>query len=66
MKTKEKQTLRKTPVSELVGQVGELEKTLRKMNVDRYTKETKNSRERKLIRKKIAVMKTFVKEQSVA
>ncbi len=64
MKTKEKQTLRKTAPAELSAQIGDLEKSLGKMRIDRYTKETKNTRERKTMRKKIAVMKTFIKEQS--
>ncbi|HCM82414.1 MAG: hypothetical protein UW37_C0009G0012 [Candidatus Gottesmanbacteria bacterium GW2011_GWA2_44_17] len=65
MKYKEKQNLKKTSVPELLKEAEKLEEQQRKIRVDRYTKQMKNSREGKNIRKKIAVILTFIKEKEL-
>jgi len=63
MKYKEKQSVKKTTVQELLKEIEELEKKLRKLNVDRHVKEMKNTREGRNIRKRIAIVATFLKEK---
>ncbi len=50
---------------ELVKELGALEITLRSLRLDRYTKQTKNTREGRQLRKKIAVIQTFMRQKEL-
>jgi ribosomal protein L29 len=65
MKLKEKQNLKKTSISDLLKEVEGLENTLKKMKIERYSKEMKNSRGGRTIKKNIAIRLTYVKEQQL-
>ena len=65
MKYKEKQDRKKMSVQDITKEVDTLEETLKKIRIDRYTKQMKNSREGKNIRKRIAVLLTFLKEKQL-
>lgn len=65
MKYKEKQNMRKTDIRDLLKEVERLEETLKKIRLDRYVKQMKNSREGKNIRKRIAVLLTYIKEKQL-
>jgi len=65
MKYKEKQDRKKMSIQEITKEVDGLEETLKKIRIDRYTKQMKNSREGKNIRKRIAVLLTFLKEKQL-
>jgi len=65
MKLKEKQNLKKTSTSDLLKEIEGLENTLKKMKIERYSKEMKNSREGRVIKKNIAIRLTYVKEQQL-
>lgn len=62
MKKIKKQEGKLTSLSDSLNEVRELQKKLRKIRIDRYTKEMKNTREAKTIRKRIAVLLTHMKE----
>ena len=66
MKYKEKQNFIKTPVQELAKEVSLLEEKLKKIKVERYVKQMKNSREGRTIQKRIAVLKTFINQKQIA
>jgi ribosomal protein L29 len=66
MKYKEKQDIKKMSIQDIVKEVDALEQTLKKIRVDRYTKQMKNSREGKNIQKRIAVLLTFQKEKQLS
>ena len=65
MKQKDKQNYSKTGIQELKKEIESLEDTLKKLRIDRYVKQMKNSREGKMIRKKIAVLKTFIQQKQL-
>ena len=65
MKYKEKQNFIKTSIQELTKEVVSLEEKLKKLKIDRHVKQMKNSREGRTIRKKIAVLKTFIKQKQL-
>jgi ribosomal protein L29 len=65
MKYKEKQNFVKTNVLELVKEVESLEEKLKKIKVERHVKQMKNSREGRIIQKKIAVLKTFIQQKQL-
>jgi len=65
MKYKEKQNFIKTNIQDLSKEVENLEEKLKKIKVDRYTKQMKNSREGRTIQKRIAVIKTFIKQKQL-
>jgi len=65
MKQKEKINYAKSTVQELRKEIGDTEGTLKKMLVDRYVKETKNPRIRKVMKKKIAVLKTMIQQKQL-
>jgi len=65
MKYKEKQDIKKMSIQDIVKEVDALEQTLKKIRIERYTKQMKNSREGKNIRKRIAVLLTFQKEKQL-
>jgi len=65
MKYKEKQNFIKTSIQELTKEVISLEEKLKKMKVDRHVKQMKNSREGRTMRKKIAILKTFIKQKQL-
>ena len=66
MKYKEKQDIKKMSIQDIVKEVDALEQTLKKIRIERYTKQMKNSREGKNIRKRIAVLLTFQKEKQLS
>jgi len=65
MKKKEKTSLSHMSKEELVKELGALEITLRSLRLDRYTKQTKNTREGRQLRKKIAVIQTFMRQKEL-
>ena len=65
MKYKEKQDRKKMSIQDIAKEVDGLRETLKKIRIDRYTKQIKNSREGKNIRKRIAVLLTFQKEKQL-
>lgn len=58
MKSKEKQTLISGNEEEMAKQIADLEQKLVTLSVNGYTKQSKNTRERKMLRYKIAYIKT--------
>ncbi len=63
MKQKEKQTIQAMAVSEIRKQVAEARGALANYTVNRYSKQSKNTRERRGLRKRIAVLLTMVHEK---
>jgi ribosomal protein L29 len=63
MKYKEKQNYSKSTLQELTKEVESLESTLKKINIERYVKQIKNSREVRIIRQKIAIIKTYMTQK---
>ncbi|OGG24289.1 50S ribosomal protein L29 [Candidatus Gottesmanbacteria bacterium RIFCSPLOWO2_01_FULL_43_11b] len=63
MKKKEKSELRGATLEELIKQISGVEKTAAEKMRDRATKSVKNVREIKMLRKKIAVLKTVVRQK---
>ena len=66
MKKKDRQIIFQTDASELVKQAGELEKALATGEVNRYTNQSKNVRERKNLRRKLAVIRTVIRQKELA
>lgn len=66
MKYKDKQNAQKTTAQDLIKEVAGLEDKLKKIRVDRHVKQIKNSREGKNIRKKIAILLTYIKEKQLS
>ena len=63
MKKKEKSELRGATLEELKKQISSVEKTVAEKMRDRATKSVKNVREIKMLRKKLAVLKTIVRQK---
>lgn len=66
MKKKEKASLHGMTVDELGKRIKEMQDKLVSYNVDRYTKQSKNLREGKMLRKHIAILKTLVRQKELA
>ncbi len=66
MKKKEKTSLIHASKEELKKQINELQAKLRVIRLDRYTKQLKNTRELREIRRKIAVMQTYIHQKELA
>ena len=66
MKQKEKHNAKQSRTQELIKEVEGLTEKLKKFQLDRHVKQVKNSREGKNIRKRIAVLLTFIKEKRLA
>ncbi|MFC1626605.1 50S ribosomal protein L29 [Patescibacteria group bacterium] len=62
MKKKEKESLRSLSVDEMRKQMQEMYQKLASLRSSRYTKPSKNVREQKDIKKRIAVIQTVIKE----
>ncbi len=60
MKTKDKKSIANESKEELVKEMTNLKAKLLSWRLDRYTKQVKNSREAREIRKKIAIIETFI------
>ena len=65
MKKKEKESLRSQTIEQLRKQVAELQQKLASTQASRYTKPSKNVREVRVVRKKIATMLTLMKEKEL-
>lgn len=65
MKTKEKKSLVHQSKEELVKETAQLKGKLTTIRLDRFTKQMKNTREAREIRKKIAVMETFIRQKEL-
>ena len=63
MKKKEKNELRAATLEELKKQISNVEKNIAEKMRDRATKSVKNVREIKMLRKKLAVLKTVVRQK---
>jgi ribosomal protein L29 len=66
MKKKDRQIIFQTDVIELKKQARELEKALAAGEVNRYTNQSKNVRERKNLRRKLAVIRTVIRQKELA
>jgi ribosomal protein L29 len=66
MKRKDRQIIFETDPGELVKQANELEKTLATGEINRYTNQSKNIRERKNLRQKLAVIRTVIRQKELA
>lgn len=66
MKTKEKKSLAHQSKEELVKEITALKGKITTIRLDRFTKQMKNSRETREMRKKIAVMETFIRQKELA
>ncbi len=60
MKTKDKKSIANESKEELVKEMTNLKAKLLSWRLDRYTKQVKNTREAREIRKKIAIIETFI------
>lgn len=65
MKNKEKVNLHGAPEEQLKKHILELEKSLVEIAANRYTKQSKNVREARQLRHKLAVMKTILHEKEL-
>lgn len=65
MKKKEKTTLGEASVDQLKKRAVELEKDLETLAINRYTKQSKNVRESKILRYKLAVVKTIIRQKEM-
>jgi len=65
MKYKDKQNYSKTNIQELIKEVLGLEEKVKKLKLDRYVKQVKNSREGRNMQRKIAVLKTYIKQKQL-
>lgn len=65
MKKKEKTQLQATSIADLQKQVTALEKTITEKMRDRATKQVKNVHEIKDLRKKVARVKTFIRQKEL-
>lgn len=63
MKTKDKQELRKKTLTELKTSLDNIEQELFKARMAQAKAELKNIKKPSLLRKKIALIKTFIKEK---
>ena len=65
MKKKEKTSLSHASKEELEKEVVALRAKSTSLQLDRYTKQMKNTRERRQLRKKIAIMQTFIRQKEL-
>jgi ribosomal protein L29 len=63
MKRKDKTQIYTMNVAELASQLQILGEQIKKMNMERFTKQTKNVHEITLLKRKVAIMKTIVKQK---
>ena len=64
MKKKEKISLSHASKEELEKEVNALRAKSTSLRLDRYTKQMKNTRERRQLRKKIAILQTFIRQKA--
>ncbi|MBI2404859.1 50S ribosomal protein L29 [Candidatus Gottesmanbacteria bacterium] len=65
MKKKEKTTLAALSREDAIKELALLKKKLATMRLERFTKQMKNTREGRQIRKKIAVIQTFMRQKEL-
>lgn len=65
MKKKEKEQMRAASITDLQKQVAALEKTITDKMRDRVTKQVKNVHEIKELRKKVAIVKTIIRQKEL-
>lgn len=65
MKRKDKETLRLLDKEELIKRLYDLKKTLFTASLEKFTKTVKNTRENKLLKQKVAVIKTILQEKEL-
>lgn len=65
MKIKEKTSLHQATETQLKKQILDLEKSLAGIMANRYTKQSKNVREARQLRHKLAVMKTILHQKEL-
>jgi ribosomal protein L29 len=65
MKTKEKTSTRNMTVGELAKFIAEGEKKLAQYKINRYSKQSKNVREGRSIKRSLAVAKTIMHEKEI-
>ncbi len=65
MKKKEKTSLSHASKEELEKEVSALRAKSTSLRLERYTKQMKNTRERRQLRKKIAIMQTFIRQKEL-
>ncbi len=66
MKKKEKTSLVTASTIELEKQLAETAKKLASLRLERYTKQMKNTREARTLRKDIAIIKTVIRQKEQA
>ncbi|MCX8008452.1 MAG: 50S ribosomal protein L29 [Patescibacteria group bacterium] len=66
MKQKDKELLRKSSLEELKKKLAEVRKELAQTIQERYTKQSKNVRKAKMIRKNIARIQTYIREKELS
>lgn len=65
MKKKEKTALHEASIDQLKKRSHELEKDLAILMVNRYTKQSKNVRESRILRYKLAMVKTIIRQKEM-
>lgn len=65
MKHADIQALRTQELSELVKKISDLKRQLETKQIERYHKNQKNSRERRIIKKDIAIIETIISEKEL-
>ena len=65
MKKKEKQSLQQMTKEELVKVLVDAEMALALGQKDRYSKQSKNRREGKILRKKVAIVQTLLRQKEL-
>ena len=65
MKKKEKTNLHSNSPAELVKAINDAESTLAQLKVTRYSKQSKNVKEARTLRNKIAVVKTILRQKEL-
>lgn len=66
MKQKEKTSLRGMTIVELKKQLTDMQQKLAALRLSRYTKQSKNVRESKVMRQKVAVLSSIICEKESA
>lgn len=66
MKRKDKENLRSNSIEELKKKVEDATRELVRIAQERYTKQSKNVREKKMVRLKIAQIKTLIREKELS
>ena len=64
--TKAIDDMRKKDVKELIAEASSMKKKLAVLSLDRYTKQPKNVRERKTMRKQLARILTVIREEELS